>query len=247
MHHLTSLLLLSLPDSLIAFQALRGNGLMSTPTAAPRGAWLLLAFLTLLNVVNFVDRQLITSLQVPIREELGLTPLQITILAGYAFAVIYAIAGLLLGTVADRWHRPRLIAMGLFVWSALTAASGLAQNFWQLGAARFFIGIGEATLTPAAIAMLGDVFHPRQRALASGLYYLGIPIGAGLSLVVASLVSPIPSLGWTGMSWRNCFIALGFIGVVLVGALLLTKDPARGGSESRMARQIDEREPKRKL
>src|SRR6185503_1099453 len=138
---------------------------------SPRYAWLFLAFLTLLNVVNFVDRQLITSLQVPIREELGLSPLQITVLAGYAFAVIYAIAGLLLGTVADRWHRPRLIALGLFVWSALTAASGLAQNFWELGMARFFIGIGEATLTPAAIAMLGDVFHPRQRALASGLYY----------------------------------------------------------------------------
>src|ERR1043165_6823154 len=111
---------------------------MNTASTSPRFAWPLLAFLALLNVVNFVDRQLITSLQVPIREELGLSPLQITILAGYAFAVIYSIAGLLLGTIADRWHRPRLIACGLLVWSALTAASGLAQNFWQLGAARFF-------------------------------------------------------------------------------------------------------------
>jgi MFS family permease len=208
---------------------------MSTPTAAPSGAWLLLAFLTLLNIVNFVDRQLITSLQVPIREELGLTKLQITLLAGYAFAVVYAVAGLLLGTVADRWHRPRLIAAGLFVWSALTAASGLAQDFWQLGSARFFIGVGEATLTPAAIAMLGDVFQPRQRALASGLYYLGIPIGAGLSLVIASLVAPIPSLDWPGMSWRTCFIVLGLIGVVLVGALLFVRDPPRGGSEAKPA------------
>jgi len=206
-----------------------------TQPSTPRYAWLLLAFLTLLNVVNFVDRQLITSLQVPIREELGLSPLQITVLAGYAFAVIYAIAGLLLGTVADRWHRPRLIALGLFVWSALTAASGLAQDFWQLGAARFFIGIGEATLTPAAIAMLGDVFHPRQRALASGLYYLGIPVGAGLSLIIASLVGPIPEIGWPGTSWRNCFLALGVIGVVLVGALLFIKDPARGASEKAIA------------
>ena len=193
---------------------------MSSPSTSPRHAWQLLAFLTLLNVVNFVDRQLITSLQVPIREELGLSPLQITVLAGYAFAVIYAIAGLFLGTVADRWHRPRLIALGLLVWSALTAASGLAQNFWQLGMARFFIGIGEATLTPAAIAMLSDVFHPRQRALASGLYYLGIPIGAGLSLIVASLVGPIPSLGWPGTSWRSCFIALGLIGALLLSRLL---------------------------
>src|SRR4051794_32023427 len=208
---------------------------MSSPSSSPRYRWLLLAFLTLLNIVNFVDRQLITSLQVPIREELGLTPLQITLLAGYAFAVIYAIAGLLLGTVADRWHRPRLIALGLLVWSALTAASGLAQNFWQLGAARFLIGIGEATLTPAAIAMLADVFHPRRRALAAGLYYLGIPIGAGLSLIVASLVGPIPAIGWPGTSWRNCFIALGLVGVALVAALLLIKDPARGASETRIA------------
>ena len=89
---------------------------MSSPSVSPRTAGLLLAFLTLLNVVNFVDRQLIASLQVPIREELGLSPLLITLLTGYAFAVIYAIAGLLLGTVADRWHRPRLIAAGLFVW-----------------------------------------------------------------------------------------------------------------------------------
>src|SRR4029450_7309948 len=220
---------------------------MSSASASPRYAWLFLASLTLLNVVNFVDRQLITSLQVPIREELGLSPLQITVLAGYAFAVIYAIAGLLLGTVADRSHRPRLIAMGLFVWSALTAASGVAQNFWQLGAARFFIGIGEATLTPAAIAMLGDVFHPRQRALASGLYYLGIPIGAGLSLVVASLVSPIPSLGWPGMSWRSCFIALGLIGVALVGVLLLIKDPLRGGSEGKVATPPTDATPQRSL
>src|SRR5947209_20557533 len=109
------------------------------------------------------------------RESLRVTALQIIVLGAYAHAVIYAIAGLLLGTVADRWHRPRLIALGLLVWSALTAASGLAQNFWQLGAARFFIGIGEATLTPAAIAMLADVFHPRRSALAAGLYYLGIP------------------------------------------------------------------------
>ncbi len=207
-------------------------------------AGLLLAFLILLNVVNFVDRQLITSLIVPIREDLGLTPLQITVLAGYAFAIVYAVAGLLLGTVADRWNRPRLIALGLFLWSALTAASGLAQDFWQLAAARFFIGVGEATLTPASIAMLADVFPPRRRALASGLYYLGIPIGAGMSLIVASLVGPIPALGWPGTSWRNCFIALGLLGVALTGALLFIKDPARGGFDGHTERVRDASPPR---
>ena len=138
---------------------------------SPRYAWLVLALLTLLNVVNFVDRQLVTSLQVPLKAEtsLQLDDLRITLLAGYAFAVVYSIAGLYFGTIADRWNRPKLIAAGLLVWSAMTAASGLAQSFWQLAAARVLVAIGEATLTPSAIAMLGDAFPPRRRALASGL------------------------------------------------------------------------------
>jgi MFS family permease len=190
-----------------------------------RSAWRLLAFLILLNIINFVDRQLITSLQIPLREDatLRLTDVQNQLLAGYAFSVVYSCAGLMLGSLADRRHRPRLVAMGLLVWSAMTAASGLAQNFTQLGLARIFVAIGEATLTPAAVAMIGDVFRPRQRALASGLYYLGIPLGASFSLIVANLLWPIPWIGW-----RGCFIALGLVGLSMVVALLFVKDPPRG-------------------
>ncbi|HZN33452.1 MAG TPA: MFS transporter, partial [Pirellulaceae bacterium] len=115
---------------------------------SPAYSWFVLALLTLLNVVNFVDRQLVASLQVPLKADtqLQLDDLKITLLAGYAFAVVYAVAGLFLGTVADRASRPRLIAAGLLVWSAMTAASGLAQSFWQLAALRVFVAIGEATL-----------------------------------------------------------------------------------------------------
>ena len=104
---------------------------------SPRYAWFLLGLLTLLNVVNFVDRQLVISLQVPLKADpyLQLDDLKIMLLSGYAFAIVYSMAGLFLGTVADRWNRPRLIALGLLVWSAMTAASGLAQSFWQLAAA----------------------------------------------------------------------------------------------------------------
>ena len=105
----------------------------------------------------------------------------------------------------------------------MTAASGLAKNFAQLGLARIFVAIGEATLTPAAVAMIGDVFRPRQRALASGLYYLGIPLGASFSLIVANLLWPIPWIGW-----RGCFIALGLVGLSMVVVLLFVKDPPRG-------------------
>jgi MFS family permease len=196
---------------------------------SPRYAWFVLALLTLLNVVNFVDRQLVVSLQVPLKADpyLQLDDLKITLLAGYAFAVVYSIAGLFLGTVADRWNRPRLIAAGLLVWSAMTAASGLAQSFWQLALARVFVAVGEATLTPAAVAMLGDAFPPKQRSLASGLYYLGIPLGAGLSLIVAGVLEPIPGIGW-----RGCYQVLGVVGLLLVAIVALLKDPPRGGMES---------------
>jgi MFS family permease len=196
---------------------------------SPRYAWFVLALLTLLNVVNFVDRQLVVSLQVPLKADpyLGLDDFKIALLAGYAFAVVYSIAGLYLGTIADRWNRPRLIAAGLLVWSAMTAVSGLAQSFWQLAAARVFVAVGEATLTPAAIAMLGDAFPPKRRSLASGLYYLGIPLGAGLSLIVAGVLEPIPGVGW-----RGCFKILGAIGLLLVVIVAFVKDPPRGGMEA---------------
>jgi MFS transporter, Spinster family, sphingosine-1-phosphate transporter len=195
----------------------------------PPSAWQILALLTSLNVVNFIDRQLITSLQIPLRDDpqLQLTDLQIQLLAGYAFSIVYSMAGLYLGALADRTHRPRLIALGLFVWSGATFASGFAQNFSQLAFARIFVAFGESTLTPAGIAMLADVFRPRQRSLAFGLYYLGIPIGASLCLIIANLLWPIP---WVG--WRGCFIGLGGIGLVMVGFLLLVKDPRRGGTET---------------
>ena len=199
----------------------------SQESALPSG-WQLLALLTSLNVINFVDRQLITSLQIPLRDDpqLQLTILQNQLLAGYSFSIVYSVAGLYLGTLADRKHRPRLIALGLLVWSGATAASGLAQDFWQLAIARIFVAFGEATLTPAAVAMLADVFHPHKRSLASGLYYLGVPIGAGLSLIIANLLWPIPWIGW-----RGCFFGLGLIGLAMVGVLMLVKDPRRGATD----------------
>jgi len=212
---------------------LDGTTLSAVPNeaAAPVTAWRLLAVLTFLNVINFVDRQLITSLQIPLRDDpqLHLTNIQNQLLAGYAFSIVYSIAGLYLGAWADRTHRPRLIAMGLLIWSGATAASGLAQNFWQLGFARIFVAFGEATLTPAAVAMLADVFRPRQRSLASGIYYLGIPIGASLCLVIANLLWPIPWIGW-----RGCFIGLGSIGLAMVAALMFVKDPQRGATEDQL-------------
>ena len=110
-----------------------------------RYAFALLGFLLFLNILNFVDRQLIPSLAPKLMSALGLSRGEIGLLYGYLFVVFYTAMGLVLGTAADRFHRPRLIAGGLFLWSLLTAASGSAKSFWQLAGARALVGVGEAT------------------------------------------------------------------------------------------------------
>ena len=170
-------------------------------------AWGLLALLTALNILSWVDRQIIPALAPLLMADLGLTNAQVGLLHGYAFILCFIAAGIVLGPIADRVHRPRLIAAGLLAWSAFTAASGLARSFTHLAAARVMVGVGEATLTPAALAMLGDAFPARWRARAAGIFAIGLPIGSGLSLVVAGLLAP-------RIGWRACFFALGTIGIV---------------------------------
>lgn len=185
------------------------------PTPA---AWSLLALLVVLNVLNFVDRQLIASVAPFLIAELGLTRAQIGLLQGFGFVVFYTVMGVILGAAADRFHRPRLIAAGLTLWSAVTAVSGLAQSFVHLLIPRMLVGAGEATLTPASLSMLAEAFPASRRAFAVGIYYAGVPIGMGMSLVVASVL--VPTLGW-----RGCFYVLGLVGLAFVGALLFLKDP----------------------
>lgn len=180
----------------------------------------LLAVLVALNILNFIDRQLLQSFVVDVRRDLELSYFQFSLLTGLFFSFSYTLAGLVMGALADRINRPRLMAGGLCVWSALTAASGLATNFFQLATARAFVALGEATLSPSALSMLSDAFPDKRRGLASGLFYLGIPLGAGGSLLVAGLLGPI-------LGWRNCFLILGGLGVLASLAVLLLRDPPR--------------------
>jgi MFS transporter, Spinster family, sphingosine-1-phosphate transporter len=184
----------------------------------------LLAFFTILNVVNMIDRNLIIGFTTPIMRDLNLSNTQFGLLTGFVFTLCYTVVGVALGTIADRWHRPRLIACGLLLWSLMTAASGLARNFTHIAAARLFIGVGEATLTPTALSLLSDVFPPARRAMASGIYYAGVPIGVGCGFLFAGLLGP-------ALGWRNCFFLMGGLGVLLMIPLLLVRDPARGGME----------------
>jgi MFS transporter, Spinster family, sphingosine-1-phosphate transporter len=190
-----------------------------TPPAPTRAALGLLALLTALNVLNFIDRQLVGSLAPFLIAELGLSRAAIGLLQGFAFVLVYTVAGLLLGPLADRTSRPRLIAGGLAVWSAATALSGTARGLGHLALARMLVGVGEAALTPAALSMLADVLPASWLARAAGIYYAGVSIGAGLSLVVAGLIAP-------AFGWRACFLALGVAGLLAAAAMSRLQDPA---------------------
>ncbi len=188
--------------------------------AVSRAAIALLAYLTLLNVLNFVDRTLIASLGPLLIADLGLSRTEIGLLAGFGFVVFYTLVGILLGLAADRWPRLRLLAGGLALWSAMTALSGLAKSFVHLAIPRIFVGIGEATLTPSALSMLGDAFPRRRLGFATGVYYTGVPLGMATSLLVGSVVAP-------RFGWRACFFLLGGVGLAAVLALRFFREPER--------------------
>jgi MFS family permease len=188
--------------------------------AVPRSAWVLLGVMTGLNVLNFVDRQLIASLAPLLIADLGLTRSQIGLLVGFAFVVFYTLVGMVLGVAADRWSRRTIIAWGLALWSVMTALSGAARGFLHLAVPRVFVGVGEATLTPAALSMLGDAFPTRRLGLATGTYYTGLPIGTALSLGVAGWAAP-------RFGWRVCFYGFGAIGLAAVALLFAVREPAR--------------------
>ena len=129
-----------------------------------RYSWYVLSVLVLVYFVNFVDRQLLTILAVDIKRDLSITDSQFGFLYGTAFGVFYALFGIPLGKLADRWSRVRLLTWGLTVWSAMTVFSGLSRNFTQLGLARVGVGVGEATAGPCAYSLLSDYFPPHRQA-----------------------------------------------------------------------------------
>ncbi|MDA9091495.1 MFS transporter [Porticoccaceae bacterium] len=205
---------------------------MDQVKASPRAMGILL-FLTLLNILNMVDRTLITSFGTAIITDLELSDSQFGLLTGPIFVFFYSIMGLFMGALADRVHRPRLIAAGLILWSALTALSGMAKSFAQIGVARLFIGVGESAMAPSALSMIADLYPKARRGTATGIYYLGVPLGAGGSFIVAGILGPM-------IGWRNCFMLLGAIGLVLAVVLLFLKDPKRGAmEETQDAKQED--------
>ena len=178
-----------------------------------------LLFLTLINVLNYIDRQLLPYFANWIVPELGLSNTQFGLLSGLIFIFFYAIFGVFMGAVADRMNRTRLISYGLGFWSALTALSGAARGFLSLAVPRLLIGIGESILTPAAMSILGDRFPQRWRGVALGVFGMGPAIGIGASLLIVAYLEPI-------FGWRGCFYLVGSIGVIMaLGMFFLDETP----------------------
>jgi MFS family permease len=162
--------------------------------AVPARHYGFLAFLALLNVMNFVDRQLLGSFANFIVPELELTNTQFGLLTGMVFIVFYSAMGLFMGALADTVNRTRLIAAGLAAWSLLTAVSGAARGFWSLAVPRMLIGVGESIMTPTSMSLLADRFPASRLGFASGCYYMGVPIGVGVSLLIVGYLGP--AIGW---------------------------------------------------
>lgn len=184
------------------------------------GSYGFLLLLTLLNVMNFVDRQLLGSFANFIVPDLALTNTEFGLLTGLVFLTFYSFAGLFMGTLADRLNRTKFISFGLALWSVLTAVSGAARGFVSLALPRMFIGVGESILTPASMSLLADRFPARQLGFASGFYYMGVPIGVGVSLLIVGYLGPL-------IGWRNCFYTLGAIGLCLAGMLFFLEETPR--------------------
>ncbi|MBV7255189.1 MFS transporter [Pacificimonas sp. WHA3] len=203
-------------------------------------AYYVLGVLVLVYILNFVDRQILSILAEDIKADLGIDDGQMGFLYGTAFAVFYALFGIPLGRLADMWVRKRLMAIGLTVWSSMTALSGLASSFAQIAGARIGVGIGEATASPAAFSMISDYFPKESRATALAIYSGGLYIGGGVSLFIGGAVAgnwneAFPGgydlAGFNVVGWQAAFMAVGIPGILVALWVATLREPLRGMSE----------------
>ncbi len=202
---------------------------------SPARAWWTVAVLTFAYIVSFVDRTILSLLIEPIKQSLSLTDTQIGLVQGLAFALFYAAMGLPLGWLADRMARRTLVAIGATLWCFATAACGLASAFVSLFLARIGVGIGEATLGPAALSLISDSFPRERRALPIGIYTSAAAAGAGLALIVGGTVIQmvathaqivLPLVGEVER-WQAAFMIVGGVGLAIAPLMYTFREPVR--------------------
>lgn len=201
-----------------------------------RYAWFVVIVLMTLYIFSFIDRMIIALLVAPIKADLILTDTDIGLLHGLAFALFYTFVGVFIARLADNWNRTKLVAIGVLLWGLATAACGLAGSFATLFIARIFVGVGEASLSPAAYSMISDYFPPEKRARAMSVYTSGIYFGVGAALIFGGIVIglvervgllELPILG-SIKAWQAVFFVVGLPGVFFfIVVKLFVREPVR--------------------
>ena len=201
-------------------------------------AWTVVAILIATAVLSYTDRQVLSLLVDPIRGDMGISDTQISLLLGTAFAVIYGIAGIPLGFLADRISRRNPIFAGVSVWSLGTIACGFSHNFGEIFASRIVVGLGEAALSPAAISLISDYFPPSRRGTAVGFFLSGIAMGSGVAILIGGGVLHAIELGALAATplagyapWRMVLLVIGGPGLLWALAILLIREPVRHTAE----------------
>lgn len=200
-------------------------------TLSPR--FYLIVFL-FLNIINFVDRNILFAFGNTIKTEFDLTNTQWGLLTGLVFLFSYSVASVFIGVLGDRFSRTKIIGIGIIFWSAMTSLTGIAKSIPILFLSRALIGVGESSLSPNALSMLSDVYPQRKRGLATAIYYLGIPLGVGFGFLIASILGPI-------VGWRAIFISLGLIGVIVGLFIYLMIEPERGAYDKKSEEKNDQK------
>lgn len=187
-------------------------------------AWYALALLTIVNLLNYLDRTLIYILFAPIKQEMAFSDFELGLLGTTSFVIFFAALGVPFGRLADRRSRKNMIAGGLAVWSLFSGLTGFANGFWSLFLCRVMVGVGEATLGPAALSLLSDYFPSRRRASVQSVYASGITIGGGLAFFLG---------GWIGLryGWRPAFYFLSFPGLFFAVLVYFLREEKRGRTE----------------
>jgi MFS family permease len=218
------------------------DAIAAPPVSATSGsvgtrAWVALGALWFIYVLNFLDRQLLSILAKPIQDTLHITDSQLGLLGGLYFAFFYCFIAIPVGWLADRTNRVAVVSIACGIWSAATIACGLSRNFGQLAVSRMTVGFGEAGGVPPSYAIITDYFPPGRRGMALGIYNLGPPVGAALGIAFGASIA-------AAFSWRDAFIAIGVVGlIVAVLTPVLVKEPRRGGLDQAVGAPPPERAP----
>jgi len=211
---------------------------------SPRVAWFAIFILMLAYTFSFIDRLILSLMVEPIKADLGLSDVKISLLQGLSFALFYTLAGLPVGRLVDSHRRTTIIAVGVTVWCLMTAACAFAQRFWHLFLARAGVGVGEAALAPAAYSMISDLFPPARRGIALGIFSSGTSVGAGLAMIIGGwVIEAITAAGPRELPffgvlepWRLVFIYVGLPGLVVALLIKLVPEPKRQLSKADSAK-----------